>query len=553
MNGWRLAYGLGLVAFVALPLLLPLGELLAPAAWTWTTNDVERLYQLTINTLALTAGTVALAFPIGIGLAVLLFRTSFYFRRVAWFLLALALFVPLPIVVSSWQALLGAHGWSPIDFWRDAPGRPWASGLAVAIWIHALAAAPWVAFLVGVGLSSIEPGLEDEAALSVGPWRVLALVTLPRVRASILGAALFVVLQTAGETSVTEMMQVPTLAEEMRTQFAVADAALARTLVVALPSLLLAWAGVLLVLSYLEKALPPLVVASCGQRSLDLGRGWSRLAIAAILIGLLVLPLGALVWKLGLTGHPPQWQASTAAHYLDAEWRLLGGDLIASLITSIATGMAVAGLAVVGCWLARGHAGFRWMMFGVLTWVWVLPGPAVGMALQDTILWLPDGMWHDILGFGPPPAPLIWVRSIWNDILYFGPSPAPLMWAQAMRSLPIAVVFLWPVVRMIPRELFEEARLAGAAPMSEFLHIVVPTTWRATLVTGLAAAALCLGEVGASERIATPGWESFAGRLLKLMHTGVDNNVSALCVLALLAIAACGAVIGIGSTLMRAR
>ena len=113
-----------------------------------------------------------------------------------------------------------------------------------------------------------------------------------------------------------------------------------------------------------------------------------------------------------------------------------------------------------------------------------------------------------------------------------------------MRALPIAVVFLWPVVRMIPRELFEEARLAGASPLREFLHVVVPMTWRAALVTGLAAAALCLGEVGASERIATPGWEAFAGRLLKLMHTGVDNNVSALCVLALSAVAGCGVVVG---------
>ncbi|MSQ94477.1 MAG: iron ABC transporter permease [Gemmataceae bacterium] len=531
MSGWRLAYGLGLVAFVTLPLLLPLGELLAPAAWTWTTNDAERLFQLALNTLALTAGTVALSFPIGIGLAIVLFRTSFPFRRVAWFLLALALFVPLPIVVSSWQAVLGAHGWSPLDFWRDSPGRPWASGLAVAIWIHALAAAPWVAFLVGVGVASIEPGLEDEAALSVGPWRVLAFVTLPRMRASILGAALFVVLQTAGETSVTEMMQVATLAEEMRTQFATTDDGLARTLLVVLPSLLLAWAGVLVILSYLEKSLPPLVMASGAHRSLELGQGWLRLAIAAILIGLLLVPLGGLFWRLGLTGHPPRWDAGTAAHFLRVATVVRGDELIASLITSIATGMAVASVAVVGCWLARERAWFRWLLFGVLTWVWVLPGPAVGMALQETILWLPNGPW--------------------KDLLYFGSSPAPLIWAQAMRSLPIAVVFLWPVVRMIPRELFEEARLAGAAPLSEFLHIVVPTTWRATLVTGLGAAALCLGEVGASERVATAGWEAFASTLLKQMHTGVDNNVSALCVLALLAIAGCGAVVGGASVLIK--
>ena len=116
------------------------------------------------------------------------------------------------------------------------------AGMGAAIWIHALAAIPWITFIVGLGLTSVEPELEDEAAQIVGPWRVLMLVTLPRVRASILAAGLFVVLQTASEISVTDMMLISTLAEEIHTQFTLGDrAALARTLVVSLPSLLLVW------------------------------------------------------------------------------------------------------------------------------------------------------------------------------------------------------------------------------------------------------------------------------------------------------------------------
>lgn len=531
MNGWRSAYGLGLAAFVALPMFLPLGELLLPAVWVWTANDAERLVQLSLNTLTLTFGTAFLAVPTGTFLAALLFRTTFFSRRFALFLLALALFVPLPIVVSSWQAMLGAQGFFPVDFWRDAPGRPWASGMPAAIWIHTLAAIPWVAFLVGVGLRSVESELEDEAAQVVGPWRVLALVTLPRVRASILGAGLFVVLQTAAETSVTEMMLVRTFAEEMRTQFAVTDVGLGRTLVVMLPSLVFVWVLVLAALAYLEKSLPPLAMAAQAQRPLVLGSSWLRLAAVTVLIGLLLAPLCSLVWRLGLAGHPGRWDSATAWHFLHAETRLLGDDLIASLRTSIVTGMAVAWLAVVGCWLARDRAWFRWLLFGLASWIWVLPGPAVGMALHTTILWLPEGPW--------------------KTLLWHGPSSAPLIWAQGLRLLPIALVFLWPVVRMIPRELFEEARLGGAGALSEFLHVVAPTTWRATLVTGLAGAALCLGEVGASDRVATPGLESFASTLLKQMHTGVDNNVSALCVLMLSAIVACGAVGVVGRTLLR--
>ena len=56
------------------------------------------------------------------------------------------------------------------------------------------------------------------------------------------------------------------------------------------------------------------------------------------------------------------------------------------------------------------------------------------------------------------------------------------------------------------------ARNAGA--IGEFLHIVAPMTWRATAVTALAASALCLGEVAASGRVDTPGWQPYALMLL---------------------------------------
>ena len=50
---------------------------------------------------------------------------------------------------------------------------------------------------------TVEPELEEEAALQMAPWRVVWEVTLPRCRASIAAATLFVALQTAGDISVT--------------------------------------------------------------------------------------------------------------------------------------------------------------------------------------------------------------------------------------------------------------------------------------------------------------------------------------------------------------
>jgi iron(III) transport system permease protein len=505
MNGWRLLYGVGLLVFIAVPLLLPFAGLTMVETWAWTTDDFARLRFLGLNTITLTSATIAVSLPVGVGLAVLLFRTSFLGRRVVLFVLAVSLLVPLPVIVTSWQTLLGADG---LGFWHGS-ARSWATGMGPAIWIHAIAAVPWIAFIVGMGLTWVEPEREDEAVQSINSWFVLALVTLPRARASILAAALFVLLQTPSETNVTDIMQVPTLADEVRTQFALHDRlALARTLVLALPFLLLTWTAVLTLLAYLEKHLPPLAPAFRGQRPFDLGPMWLRWAVGIVLLGLILAPVGSLVWKLGLSGHPPAWNAAVSWGSLHAETIVRGKDLAISLTTALVTGLAITGLALVGCWLARERAWFRWLLFSVLTWAWVMPGPAVGMGLLEAIMHLPDGPW--------------------KVILYYRPSPAPIMWAHTIRVLPVAVVFLWPVVRMIPRELFDEARLSGATALGEFLHIVLPMTWRPAMVTAIAATALCLGEVAASARVEIAGWGSYSKMLLDAMHYSVDRSLAAL-------------------------
>src|SRR5438045_3430061 len=75
--------------------------------------------------------------------------------------------------------------------------KPWAQGLPAAVWIHAVAALPWVILIVGQGLCWVETELEEDALTVAGPWRVLRAVTLPRARAALWAAAIWVALQTA--------------------------------------------------------------------------------------------------------------------------------------------------------------------------------------------------------------------------------------------------------------------------------------------------------------------------------------------------------------------
>src|SRR5262245_14725293 len=98
MTVWRVVYALGLLVFVAAPVFLPFHAIGAASTWTWSEDDATRLQTLGGNTLKLTAATVALALPLGLAVAVLLFRTTFPGRRFFIALLAVALFVPLPVI-----------------------------------------------------------------------------------------------------------------------------------------------------------------------------------------------------------------------------------------------------------------------------------------------------------------------------------------------------------------------------------------------------------------------------------------------------------------------
>src|SRR5262245_23299618 len=100
LTPWRWTAAMGLLLIVGAPLLLPVIELATHGSRVWmaqeekkddktedqkderkAANERFRLGQLYQHTFLLVAGTLALALPVGIGLAILLFRTEFPGRQ----------------------------------------------------------------------------------------------------------------------------------------------------------------------------------------------------------------------------------------------------------------------------------------------------------------------------------------------------------------------------------------------------------------------------------------------------------------------------------------
>src|SRR5207237_877239 len=122
------------------------------------------------------------------------------------------------------------------------PGRPWAIGMRAAVWVHAAAGLPWVVWLVGQGLCWVEPEAEG----------------------------------------------------------------VARAVAVALPGTVLVALAVGWAVWRWERAVPPLGSAPEPRPLVGLGPvRWPAAAGVLAVVGLSVaIPLGSLVWKLGLHGYP---------------------------------------------------------------------------------------------------------------------------------------------------------------------------------------------------------------------------------------------------------
>ncbi|HTK77756.1 MAG TPA: hypothetical protein VL371_20990, partial [Gemmataceae bacterium] len=293
---WPVAVAILTLAVVGVPLALPfVGLAITPDGWAGL-RDVPRLLVLLRNTLALAVGVVVVALPLGLVLAVLLYRSHLPGRHVLRSLLVVSLFIPLPLVTTAWQATLDLAGRVP---GAPPPGswRPWLTGMPMAIWIHAMAGLPWAVWLIGQGLRGVERDVEEAALMTAGPLTVFRSVTLPRAGAAVVAAVLWLVVQSATEITVTDMTLVRTYAEEVYTQIAAPEVGagaspqemLARAVAAAAPWVVGLTLVVAVAMGRWQRSSPPLT-ASPEPPALFRRR---RPAVMAVVAGLPVVVLTA--------------------------------------------------------------------------------------------------------------------------------------------------------------------------------------------------------------------------------------------------------------------
>lgn len=518
----------------------------------WSPSDllagrVARPVDLARTTVALVALTELIALPIGLPLAFLLFRTDVLGRRPILLLLALAAFVPMPLHATAWIG-----GFGNLGRMQAFGSVPILTGIPGAAFVHAMAALPWIVLLAGVGLRAVEPELEEAALLDRPAWRVVAGVTARRAAGAIAGAALAVAVLTAGDMTVTDLLQVRSYAEEAYVQFQIGQGPAAAA-AVALPPLAVLGALVVFGTRSLLRA-DPARLASITDRGKVWRLGRWRIPLGLALAGttatVVGLPVFSLVWRAGRVGgaaalgRPPHWSisglggtmrgavldvagslvigplrealATGSWSALGRRGRWFGSPLASPLIESLVWGSLGATAAVLLAWslawFSRGPGPWRWVCALSVALALATPGPVAGMALKAAYLEFPP---------------------IYD-------TPFSIVLAYVLRTFPYALLILWPAVRAIPPESLEAAELDGLGPWWRIWRVERPYMRGALTAAWGVAFVLALGELPTSNLVVPPGTSLIAIEIWSLLHTGVESHLAGVALLMLATVLAAG-------------
>jgi iron(III) transport system permease protein len=512
---------LGLLAAVGWPALATAWE--ARPGRTLATlsgaGGIARPLELAKNTLQVVLTAEAIALPAGLALAFLLSRTDLWGRRPLLALIVLAMFIPLPLHATAWLGAFGNVGRS-----QAIGSRPILVGWAGAATVHALAALPWVVVLAGVGLRSVEPRLEEAALLDLPAWRVVGRITLRRSVGAIVAAALAVAVLTAGDMTVTDLVQPPvrTFAEEAYTESQLGLGQGASAAIVSLPSLLVLGLTILLATRMLLRSDPArLASAESRARTWRLGpwRVPQGVLVAVTAGNVVALPIYGLIWRAGRVGGSaargiaPHWSvAGLARTLLAAGWEMfipLGKSLFWAGVGATATLLLAWPLA----WLSRRPGPWRWVAAVCVALPLATPGSVAGMALM----------------------------LAYRDVPFVYDTYANLVLAYVLRTLPYAILVLWPSLRTLPEAHLDAAAIDGYDGWGQVRKVALPLSRGALAAAWGVAFVLAFGELSASLVVEPPTRvRLFTSQVWALLHTGVESHLAGVALVMLTVVGALG-------------
>ncbi len=221
------AFTLGVLALFALLVLAPLAILVVDSLWIdgrltlSAYADVlgsNRQWTLLGNSLAIAAGSTALAALLGIPAARALWTSGTCLRKVFWVGIAAALLTPPYVMAVAWIDLVGRSGLFALANSTQTiaeTGVPKLFSIPGVVFVHGLCYYPIIAIACWVGLKRYDQRFSDAARLSCSPWRAFLFVRGPLLLPWACAGSLFVFLLCLVSYAVPSLLQVNTYPVEI--------------------------------------------------------------------------------------------------------------------------------------------------------------------------------------------------------------------------------------------------------------------------------------------------------------------------------------------------
>jgi len=466
--------------------------------------------RLTVATSLYALGVFAMTLPPAIATSLLLFRTNLIGRGLLVSPLVVWLFTPIYVHIAGWRDLLGPQGWwelpSPLD-----PSANLIDGWTGLLWLHGLAAFPWVVLITGMAFTRIGAGQEDDARLEITPLRVLTKVTLRQNWDAVLVAAAWIFVTVFGEMSIASVCNVRTYAEVVFTGIPLGQSTTGSTLTVAPGTLLIV--SLVLLMAWAARGLRPTATDVEVRRPprLPLGRhrALASLAVWAVFLIALAPPIIGLVYKVGITIDQVDgqfirgWSLAKAFHLTLGSASIYREELLWTLALSMTVAVVTTIVSLLlSDWATRSR-GSAWFVSVLCAALFALPGPIVGVG----IAWGTNRPWL------APIAPLI-DRSIFAPAL-----------AIMTVTVPLVTFFYWHTLQA-SQQLYEMARIDGSSWWRTWTRVVLPANVPTIVAGSLIAMVLAANDVSASVMVLPAGIDTISRRIFGLLHFGGEDNVA---------------------------
>jgi iron(III) transport system permease protein len=531
------------VTLVAWLALVPLGFLLwqsfltpetatAPAQFTlenfrtaYLSSDNARLF---LNSLQFATGAAVLALVVGTGLAWMNERTNTPFKTLFFALAIVPLVIPGILFTVSWIMLaspkIGIINLALQAMFNTDTVFVNIYTMTGMIWVDGLHYSPMAFLLMTAAFRSMDPALEEQAAMSgASVFQTARRISLRLALPAALGSLLILFVRSIESFEVPALLGLPVgihvytasiyqAIHEYPSQVGLA-AAYAVTL------LLLTSLGIYAQSRLAREGARFSTVTGKGfrPRTIDLGR-WRYLTAAIFILYLLVIvlmPFLVLVWSsLQKFYSVPSWAAlsrvSLDSYRAVLDYPQFASTVWNSLLLAVGSATVVMLLSAVVAWIVlRTKVPGRWLLDNLASLPLVFPGLVLGLAIMVCYLYLDIGVYGTL-----------WIMFI----------------AYVTRFLPYGMRYTSASMLQIHKELEESAAVSGASWGVTFRRVVLPLLKPGLLAGWIYVVIVSIRELSSSILLYSPGSEVVSIMIWELWQNGQYVELSALGVMLIAAL-----------------